>query len=49
MLGRDLPSDTMLASRRDLSWQENIQSVIFDSFSSPHEEVKSAASYALGN
>ena len=33
---------------RDLSGQGEIQNVILDSFSSPNEEVKSAASYALG-
>ena len=33
---------------RDLSAQGAIQAVILDSFSSPNEEVKSAASYALG-
>lgn len=32
----------------DLSRQGTIQNVIMDSFSSPNEEVKSAASYALG-
>ncbi|KAK2169251.1 hypothetical protein NP493_1199g02046 [Ridgeia piscesae] len=33
----------------DLSWHAEIQNIVMDSFSSPHEEVKSAASYALGN
>ncbi|XP_071111936.1 cullin-associated NEDD8-dissociated protein 1-like [Haliotis cracherodii] len=33
----------------DLSSQGEIQNVILESFSSPNEEVKSAASYALGN
>ncbi|ESO96201.1 hypothetical protein LOTGIDRAFT_202232, partial [Lottia gigantea] len=33
----------------DLSGQGEIQTVILESFSSPNEEVKSAASYALGN
>ncbi|XP_050418505.1 cullin-associated NEDD8-dissociated protein 1 [Patella vulgata] len=33
----------------DLSSHGEIQSVILESFSSPNEEVKSAASYALGN
>ncbi|ELU01651.1 hypothetical protein CAPTEDRAFT_19001 [Capitella teleta] len=33
----------------DLSSHGSIQNVILESFSSPNEEVKSAASYALGN
>ncbi|XP_077989699.1 cullin-associated NEDD8-dissociated protein 1-like isoform X1 [Glandiceps talaboti] len=33
----------------DLSSQADLQSVIIHAFSSPNEEVKSAASYALGN
>ncbi|XP_041360629.1 LOW QUALITY PROTEIN: cullin-associated NEDD8-dissociated protein 1-like [Gigantopelta aegis] len=33
----------------DLSTHGDIQNVILESFSSPNEEVKSAASYALGN
>jgi len=33
----------------DLSGQGDLQKIIMDSFSSPSEEVKSAASYALGN
>ncbi|BES92029.1 Cullin-associated NEDD8-dissociated protein [Nesidiocoris tenuis] len=33
----------------DLSSVENLEEVIFVSFSNPSEEVKSAASYALGN
>ncbi len=33
---------------RDLSEQGELQSVILESFSSHNEEVKSAASYALG-
>lgn len=33
----------------DLSETPELQGVILDSFSSPNEEVKSAASYALGN
>lgn len=33
----------------DLSSHGEIQNVILDSFASPNEEVKSAASYALGN
>ena len=32
----------------DLSGQGEIQSVILDAFSSQNEEVKAAASYALG-
>ena len=33
---------------RDLSSHGDIQNVIMDSFASPNEEVKTAASYALG-
>lgn len=33
---------------RDLSGHNEIQTVILDSFSSHNEEVKAAASYALG-
>ena len=33
---------------RDLSGQAELANVILDSFSSQNEEVKSAASYALG-
>ena len=32
----------------DLAQQGDIQTVIMDCFSSPYEELKSAASYALG-
>jgi len=33
---------------RDLSGQNEIQTVVLDAFSSQNEEVKAAASYALG-
>ena len=38
----------MLSCCRDLSGHSEIQTVILDSFSSHNEEVKAAASYALG-
>lgn len=33
----------------DLGANSNLQNVILESFNNPNEEVKSAASYALGN
>eukprot|EP00246_Nothoceros_aenigmaticus_P008850 TRINITY_DN2398_c0_g2_i1.p1 TRINITY_DN2398_c0_g2~~TRINITY_DN2398_c0_g2_i1.p1 ORF type:complete len:1034 (-),score=241.13 TRINITY_DN2398_c0_g2_i1:61-2811(-) len=38
-----------IGRRRDLSAHANIQYVIIGSFNSPSEEIKSAASFALGN
>lgn len=38
-----------IGRRKDLSGHANIQYVIIGSFNSPSEEIKSAASFALGN
>ncbi|CAM6099751.1 unnamed protein product [Calypogeia fissa] len=38
-----------IGRRKDLSMHLNIQNVIVSSFQSPSEEIKGAASYALGN
>uniref|UniRef100_A0A7N0ZXV2 Cullin-associated NEDD8-dissociated protein 1 n=1 Tax=Kalanchoe fedtschenkoi TaxID=63787 RepID=A0A7N0ZXV2_KALFE len=38
-----------IGRRRDLSTQEQIEIIVIESFQSPFEEIKSAASYALGN
>lgn len=38
-----------IGRRKDLSVHLNIQNVIVSSFQSPSEEIKGAASYALGN
>ncbi|KAH9684485.1 Cullin-associated NEDD8-dissociated protein 1 [Citrus sinensis] len=38
-----------IGRRKDLSSHEHIENVIIESFQSPFEEIKSAASYALGN
>ncbi|KAK6915846.1 TATA-binding protein interacting (TIP20) [Dillenia turbinata] len=35
--------------RKDLSSHANIETIVIESFQSPFEEIKSAASYALGN
>jgi cullin-associated NEDD8-dissociated protein 1 len=35
--------------RKDLSLHEHIENIVIESFQSPFEEIKSAASYALGN
>ncbi|KAK6945544.1 TATA-binding protein interacting (TIP20) [Dillenia turbinata] len=35
--------------RKDLSLHANIETIVIESFQSPFEEIKSAASYALGN
>lgn len=40
--------DVFVCLVSDLSETPELQGVILDSFSSPNEEVKSAASYALG-
>ncbi|KAF9684918.1 hypothetical protein SADUNF_Sadunf03G0000300 [Salix dunnii] len=38
-----------IGRRKDLSMHANIETTIIESFQSPFEEIKSAASYALGN
>ncbi|KZV43714.1 hypothetical protein F511_00265 [Dorcoceras hygrometricum] len=38
-----------IGRRKDLSSQEHIENIVIESFQSPFEEIKSAASYALGN
>ncbi|KAL9675175.1 hypothetical protein QQ045_003376 [Rhodiola kirilowii] len=38
-----------IGRRRDLSTHEQIETIVIESFQSPYEEIKSAASYALGN
>ncbi|KAG6781866.1 hypothetical protein POTOM_011249 [Populus tomentosa] len=38
-----------IGRRKDLSMHANIETIIIESFQSPFEEIKSAASYALGN
>ena len=38
-----------IGRRKDLSLHMNIECVIIDSFQSPSEEIKVAASFALGN
>ncbi|XP_075501897.1 cullin-associated NEDD8-dissociated protein 1 [Primulina tabacum] len=38
-----------IGRRKDLSSQDHIENIVIDSFQSPFEEIKSAASYALGN
>jgi cullin-associated NEDD8-dissociated protein 1 len=38
-----------IGRRRDLSAHANIEVVVIGSFQSPSEEIKAAASYALGN
>lgn len=38
-----------IGRRKDLSFHANIESVVIELFQSPSEEIKSAASYALGN
>jgi cullin-associated NEDD8-dissociated protein 1 len=38
-----------IGRRRDLSANANIEVVVIGSFQSPSEEIKAAASYALGN
>ncbi|KAB5574504.1 hypothetical protein DKX38_001698 [Salix brachista] len=38
-----------IGRRKDLSLHANIETIIIESFQSPFEEIKSAASYALGN
>ncbi|GLJ25166.1 hypothetical protein SUGI_0481390 [Cryptomeria japonica] len=38
-----------IGRRRDLSQHANIEGIVIESFQSPFEEIKSAASYALGN
>ncbi|OMO65586.1 Armadillo-like helical [Corchorus olitorius] len=38
-----------IGRRKDLSSHANIETIIIESFQSPFEEIKSAASYALGN
>ncbi|KAL3538471.1 hypothetical protein ACH5RR_001837 [Cinchona calisaya] len=38
-----------IGRRKDLSSHAQIESIIIESFQSPFEEIKSAASYALGN
>ncbi|GAA0140085.1 ubiquitin-protein ligase [Lithospermum erythrorhizon] len=38
-----------LGRRKDLSSHAHIENIIIESFQSPFEEIKSAASYALGN
>lgn len=38
-----------IGRRKDLSMHANIENVVIESFQSPFEEIKSAASYALGN
>lgn len=38
-----------IGRRKDLSSHANVENIIIESFQSPFEEIKSAASYALGN
>jgi len=38
-----------IGRRKDLSAHANIEGVVIGSFQSPSEEIKAAASYALGN
>ncbi|XP_006836907.2 cullin-associated NEDD8-dissociated protein 1 isoform X1 [Amborella trichopoda] len=38
-----------IGRRKDLSSHRNIENIVIESFQSPFEEIKSAASYALGN
>ncbi|KAJ6798880.1 cullin-associated NEDD8-dissociated protein 1 isoform X2 [Iris pallida] len=38
-----------IGRRKDLSMHANIENIVIESFQSPFEEIKSAASYALGN
>ncbi|CAJ1940461.1 unnamed protein product [Sphenostylis stenocarpa] len=38
-----------IGRRKDLSTHEQIENIVIESFQSPFEEIKSAASYALGN
>jgi cullin-associated NEDD8-dissociated protein 1 len=38
-----------IGRRKDLSIHEHLENVVIESFQSPFEEIKSAASYALGN
>ncbi|XP_020253052.1 cullin-associated NEDD8-dissociated protein 1 isoform X3 [Asparagus officinalis] len=38
-----------IGRRKDLSMHANIENTVIESFQSPFEEIKSAASYALGN
>lgn len=38
-----------IGRRKDLSSHAHIESIVIESFQSPFEEIKSAASYALGN
>ncbi|XP_010912657.1 cullin-associated NEDD8-dissociated protein 1 [Elaeis guineensis] len=38
-----------IGRRRDLSMHARIENIVIESFQSPFEEIKSAASYALGN
>lgn len=38
-----------IGRRKDLSSHPHIENIVIESFQSPFEEIKSAASYALGN
>ncbi|CAN6475376.1 unnamed protein product [Victoria cruziana] len=38
-----------IGRRKDLSSHANVENIVIESFQSPFEEIKSAASYALGN
>lgn len=38
-----------IGRRKDLSAHAGIETIVIESFQSPFEEIKSAASYALGN
>jgi cullin-associated NEDD8-dissociated protein 1 len=38
-----------IGRRKDLSNHAHIENIVIESFQSPFEEIKSAASYALGN
>ena len=38
-----------IGRRKDLSSHAHIETIVIESFQSPFEEIKSAASYALGN
>jgi hypothetical protein len=38
-----------IGRRKDLSCHAQIENIVIESFQSPFEEIKSAASYALGN
>lgn len=38
-----------IGRRKDLSYHDHIENIVIESFQSPFEEIKSAASYALGN